>query len=124
MRGSLLRSIAVVTDSIACIRPELVSLYGISVLPLSFYCAGRLYRDGVDITSSEAYELFLEDPESFKTSAVSPGEFAEIFRALAETSAGIVCITISSRLSAVYEAARDARDLVIEEIPRSGNRSA
>jgi len=69
-------NIAIIVDSIACLTREMVEQYGITVLPLNFYFGGKIYRDWVDITPSEAYELFLKDPDSFKTSSVSPGEAA------------------------------------------------
>ena len=109
--------VAVITDSIACLTPEQVCRYRITVLPVSFYHGGRIYRDGVDVTPSQAYELFLQDPDSFKTSAVSPGEFVRAFQHLAESFEAAVCITISSRLSAVYQSAREAADFIREELP-------
>ena len=66
-----MQRVAVVTDSIACLTRELVEQYGIEIIPLNFYAGGKLYRDWVDVTPSEAYELFLQHPESFKTSAAS-----------------------------------------------------
>ena len=67
-------NVAILVDSIACLTREMVEQYGITVLPLNFYFGGKIYRDWVDVTPSEAYELFLKDPDSFKTSSVSPGE--------------------------------------------------
>ena len=56
--------VAVVTDSLACLTRELVEEYGIEIVPLSFYFRDKIYKDWVDITPPEAYELFLEDPEA------------------------------------------------------------
>ncbi len=64
--------VAIVTDSVACLPKELVEQYGIKIVPVNFYFGDRVYRDWVDITPSEAYELFLKDPESFKTSRSLP----------------------------------------------------
>jgi len=94
-----------------------VEQHGITVTPLNFYHGGKLYRDWVDVTPTEAYELFLQDPESFKTSAVSPGAVLEAYRTASERAASILCITVSSRLSGVHNAARDAADLAKEELP-------
>lgn len=59
----------VVTDSIACLSRDLLEEYRVGIIPINFYASGRVYKDGVDITPSEAYDLFLSDPEVFKTSA-------------------------------------------------------
>ena len=69
----MLQKVAIITDSIACPPKEMVEQYGIRIVPINFYSGGKIYRDWVDITPNEAYELFLKDPESFKTSAINPG---------------------------------------------------
>ena len=55
------QKVAIVTDSIACLTRELVEQYGIEILPINFYAGGKIYRDWIDITPSEAYELFLKE---------------------------------------------------------------
>lgn len=112
-----MRKVAVVVDSIACLTEGQVEEHGITVMPLNFYHGGRLYHDWVDITPSEAYELFLQDPESFKTSSISPGGVLETYRKVGEQTESILCITVSSGLSAVYSAAQDAREMAKDELP-------
>jgi len=111
-------SVAVVVDSIACLTREMVEQYGIKVLPLNFYVGDRIYRDWVDVTPSEAYELFLKDPDSFKTSSVSPGECIEAYREVGQKADSIICITVSSKISAVNNSATEAKNQVREELPR------
>ncbi len=88
-------------------------------MPLNFYLRGKIYRDWVDITPSEAYELFLMDPESFKTSAVSPNECLTAYCAASKHGENILCITISSKLSAVYDIALGVREQVKVELPNT-----
>ena len=111
-------NVAIVVDSIACLTRELVKQYGITVLPLNFYFDGKIYRDWVDITPSEAYKLFLKDPDSFKTSSVSPGECLEIYRKIGKQTENILCVTVSSKISAVYSAAMDAKEQIKAELPQ------
>ncbi len=113
------QKVAIVTDSIACLPIEIVEQYGIKILPINFYHGGRLYKDGVDVTPSEAYQLFLKDPDSFKTSAVSPGECLEIYRQAAKQAKNILCITLSSKLSAVYNVAQGAKEQAKTELPQT-----
>ena len=61
-------NVAVVTDSIACLTKEMVQQYGIGIVPISICFGDKVYQDWVEITPSQAYELFLKDPELFKTS--------------------------------------------------------
>ncbi|UCH43056.1 MAG: DegV family protein [Dehalococcoidales bacterium] len=111
-------SVAVVVDSIACLTREMVEQYGVKVLPLNFYVGDRIYRDWVDVTPSEAYELFLKDPDSFKTSSVSPGECLEAYREVSQKADNIICITVSTKISAVNNSATEAKKQVLEELPR------
>ncbi len=48
--------VAVVTDSIASLPRELVKQYKIGIVPISLYFQGKVYRDWVDISPTEAYE--------------------------------------------------------------------
>ena len=113
------QKVAIITDSLACLTKELVEQYGIRILPINFYVGGRIYRDWVDITPSEAYELFLKDPESFKTSAVSPEECLEAYREASQQTKEILCVTISTKLSAVYNVALQTREQAKTELPQT-----
>ena len=107
------------TDSIACLTREVVEQYGIRILPINFYSGGRVYKDWVDVTPSEAYQLFLEDPDSFKTSAISPGECLEAYRQASQQAQDILCITVSSKLSTVYNVAVGAKEQAKTELPQA-----
>lgn len=95
-------NVAIAVDSMACLTREMVGQYGITVMPLSFYFGGKIYRDWVDISPSHAYELFLKDPESFKTSAISPGQFLEAYREASKQASGehllCYCLVQNKRL--------------------------
>ncbi|MBI2868625.1 MAG: DegV family protein [Chloroflexi bacterium] len=109
--------VTVVTDSVACLTRELIDRYAIEIVPINFLYNGRVYRDWLDITPSQAYELFLKDPESLRTSAASPEECLRAYREAARRANNIVCVTVSARLSAVFSAARDAREQLAREMP-------
>jgi len=64
----------------------------------------------VDMTPSEAYEMFLKDPDSFNTSPSSPGHFLEAYREASQQAKNILCITLSARLSTGYDMARVAKE--------------
>jgi DegV family protein with EDD domain len=71
----------------------------------------------VDITPSEAYKLFLDDPDSFKTSAASPEDCLQVFREAAKKAGKIFCVTVSNKLSMMYNAACKAREMAKTELP-------
>ena len=109
--------VAIITDSIACLTREMVEQYRIEIIPINFYAGGKLYKDWVDITPSEAYELFLKDPESFKTSAASPEDCLNAYRKASKRAKDIVCVTVSVKLSTVYNVAQEAKELAKTELP-------
>jgi DegV family protein with EDD domain len=114
-----LPKVAVITDSVACLTRELVEQYGIRIVPVNFYFEDKLYRDWVDITPSQAYQLFLKDPTAFKTSGINPADCLETYRQAAKDSDGVLCVTISSKLSMVYSSALEAKELAGEELPQT-----
>jgi DegV family protein with EDD domain len=112
-----MQKVAIVVDSLACLTREMVEQYGVTVVPLSFYFGGRIYKDWVDITPSEAYELFLKDPESWHSSAPSPMDFLDGYREASKRAKNILCVTISSKLSTTYGVAQVAKKQVEAELP-------
>jgi len=111
------KQVAVVTDSIGCLTRELVEQYGIGIVPVNIHCDGRVYKDWVDMTPIEAYELFLEHPDSFSTSAPSPEDYLEVYRKASTRAKNILCVTISSKISMEYSVAQVAKGQAEEELP-------
>ncbi len=109
--------VAVITDSIACLTRELVAHYGIRIAPISLYFGEKIYKDWVDITPDEAYQLFLKDPDEFKTSGSNPMEWIEACRAASRETDSVVCITLSSKLSVVCNSVLDVKRRLKEELP-------
>ena len=112
-----MQKVAVITDSIACLTREFTEQYNIGIIPINFYVEGKLYRDWVDITPSEAYKLFLKDPDSFKTSAPTPDECMQAFRQASQIAKSALCITVSTKLSATYDSCLDSKELLQDELP-------
>jgi DegV family protein with EDD domain len=119
LRGTSTKNVAIVTDSIACLTRELAEQHEIEIIPINFYAGGKLYRDWVDITPSEAYKLFLQDPDSFKTSAASPEDCLNAYRQASQKASNIVCITVSAKLSMMHHAACNAREMAMMELPET-----
>ena len=78
---------------------------------------GKNYLDGIDISPSEAYKLFLADPDSFNTSSASPEECLQVFRQAAQKAATVLCVTASNKLTTIYNAATAAKELARNELP-------
>jgi len=102
----LSRSFAVVTDSTADVPDEWRERYGIEIVPLKVLFGKETFRDRVDMTSNEFFTRLAASTSLPTTSAPSPGEFAEVYRRLAQDHDGCISIHIGTRLSATAEAAR------------------
>ena len=85
--------------------------------PSKFYANSKVYRDGVDVNPFEAYKIFLQDPEAFKTSAPSPGDFLQAYRDLNNQGKDILCILLSSKLSVLYATGCNAGEQIKKEFP-------
>ena len=114
-----MQKVGIVTDSISCLPGELLERYSIRIVPIRLLIQGKIYRDSVDITPSEAYELFLQDPDSFNTSPSSPGHYLEAYREVSGQTSNIVCITPSSKLSTAYDVAQLAKEQARDELPQT-----
>jgi len=110
-------NVAIVTDSIANLTEQMVEQYKIVIVPIRLLIQGKVYRDSVDITPSEAYKLFLQDPDKFNTSPSSPGHYLEAYREASNRANSILCITLSSKLSTGYDMARVAKEQAEIELP-------
>lgn len=105
----------IVTDSGADLSPEQTKGLHYAVAPLTLTLDGKSYVSGVDITHNDFYKL-LENTDSMPTTSLpSAGEFAELYRKLAETDREILSIHISSGLSGTFNAAKQAADMVASE---------
>src|SRR4029077_2436374 len=100
------RTFAVVTDSTADLPREWHERYGIEVVPLKVLFGKETFRDGVDMTNEQFFQRLGAATTLPTTSAPSPGEFAEVYRRLAEDHDGCISIHIGAQLSATAEAAR------------------
>ncbi len=110
-------AVGVITDSIACLPKGLIEKHKIEIVPIRLTFQGEIYRDSVDITPTQAYEMLLKDPDRFNTSPSSPGHYLEVYRNVSSRTKNIICITLSSKLSMGYEMARIAMGELNAELP-------
>lgn len=114
-----MQNIAIVTDSIACLTSEMIEQYHIKIVPVNIFFEDKVYRNGIDISASQAYELLRKAPDQFTTSPASAGEYLEAYRELSSTAKNILCITLSSKLSTLYNMAEVAKEEAKKELSRT-----
>jgi len=104
-------TIRIVTDSTCDLPPNIISKYGIHVVPLYINAGRQGYLDGVDITREEFYTRLPDFPEHPTTAVPSIGRFTAAYNTLADEGAtDVLSIHISSALSGVMDMARLAAD--------------
>jgi DegV family protein with EDD domain len=106
------KKVVVVTDSSATVPADLVQELDIRVVPILLALDGHTFRDGVDITAAEVYRWLRESKHLSTTSAPSVGDFLRVYAAVAQEASGIVSIHLSPKLSATYNSAVTASQLV------------
>lgn len=97
--------------------PELVAKHSITVVPLLISFRGLTHRDGVDITPGEVYRIMRRDEDLPTTAIPAPGDFVKAYTALSGQAESILCITLTSLQSKMYETAMVAREMARESIP-------
>ena len=110
--------VKVITDTTCCLPPEMVSQYGLTLVPVGLVIDKTYYRDCVDIDLKRFCELLPTFTKQPSTSAISPGDFVSTFQELGKTTDNIVCILVSKSQSATQESAFLARRLLRAENPR------
>jgi DegV family protein with EDD domain len=108
--------VAVVTDSTACLPPELVQRHGLQVVPLYVVFGGDRTIRETDITDYPAFFEELRQAESLPTtSQPSVGDFAGVYEPLLADGKDVVSVHISGGLSGTPEAARQAAEALERE---------
>ncbi|MDP3063547.1 MAG: DegV family protein [Chloroflexota bacterium] len=103
-------TVRIVTDSTCDLPSSVLESLRISMVPVDVIRDGRPYKDGVDISHDELYQLLGQSEEVPTTAAPPPARFAETYERLAEETDGIVSLHLTSEHSAVCDVARRARE--------------
>jgi DegV family protein with EDD domain len=113
-----LPGIRVVTDS-ACDLPDaVIAEHGIGLVPLRIRFGSDELVDRFELSTKEFWSRTATAETLPETSAPSVGAFHQTFERMgAEGASGVVCVNLSSKLSATIEAARQAADELSGTLP-------
>lgn len=106
------RRVVIVTDSTSDIPPNLGASLNIAVVPLSVRFGDEVFLDRVEMSQAEFLERLGTSSELPRTSQPSTAMFEDAFRAAINADLDVVCITIASKLSGTFNAARLASETV------------
>ncbi len=104
--------VKIVTDSVSDIPPDVVEELGITVIPVLVRFGEEVYRDGIDITTDQFYDRLVHSKFFPSTSVPAPVTFAETYDRVAEETDEIIAITVTSKLSGIYDVASQSVGLM------------
>jgi DegV family protein with EDD domain len=110
--------VRVVTDSACDLPDDLIERNGIEVVPLTIRFGNEELTDRKELSTDEFWRRLADSDVLPETSAPSAGAFEGAFRRLIEDGAtGIICINLSSKLSATMQSAQVAAKAVQADCP-------
>lgn len=102
-------AVRIVTDSSCDLTDEEVAAHGIEVVPLSIRFGDEEFEDRTELSVEAFYEKLAASSVLPETAAPAPGKFEAAFRRQAAAGAdAVVCINLSSGLSATMQSAQNA----------------
>jgi DegV family protein with EDD domain len=110
-------NVRIVTDSACDLGGDETTSLGISVVPLSIRFGDQEFVDREQLSVEDFYRHMAQSRDLPETAAPSPGAFQEAFRkAVSEGAEAIVCINLSSELSATMQSAQNAAQSLSGEV--------
>jgi DegV family protein with EDD domain len=111
-------TVRIVTDSACDLSEEEATSLGIEVVPLTIRFGNDEYVDREQLTTRQFYDKLASHSELPQTAAPSPGAFVTAFKRLhGEGATDVVCINLSSALSATMQSAQNGAAAVAADIP-------
>ena len=100
-------TVKIITDSACDLTDDEVASYGIEIVPLSIRFGDEELIDREQLGITEFYDRMATSEHLPQTAAPSPGQFDQAFRRALDGGADqVVCINLSSKVSATMEAAQ------------------
>lgn len=107
--------IALITDTDCSLPEDLAARYQIQQVPIAVQFGEESFLTGVNIDDATLFARVDRENKLPSTAAPSPGQFLAAFeQALAAGAESILCFTVSSAISATYNNALNARQLLPE----------
>ncbi|HEY6426369.1 MAG TPA: DegV family protein [Acidimicrobiales bacterium] len=101
----------IVTDSACDLSEELVKEHNVVVVPLTIRFGSEELEDRRQLTPAEFWQRCAASKDLPETAAPSPGAFQAAYQqAVDEGADAVLCLTISSKVSATYASARTAAE--------------
>ena len=101
------KKIGLVTDDICSLPEKLVNQYQIEIVKTKLF-----FPEWEKFPERNLYQMMKETKATPKTSAPSPGDYLKAYKKVLERLEKVLVITLTSKLSATYNSARQAKELM------------
>jgi len=110
--------VRVVTDSACDLPDEVAAELGIVIVPLTIRFGADEFVDRRDLSPEDFWKRCAASATLPETAAPAPGQFEAAYRGLvADGATGLVCVSLSSAMSATMQSAQVAADALGATVP-------
>lgn len=110
----------ILSDSSCDLPDALVKEYNIELIP--FYVSfdqNTYYKEKVELTIKDFYHTLRNQNVFPKTSLPSVDDYMKTFSSYIKENKGIICFCLTSKFSGSYQAAVNAKNILLEEYPNA-----
>ena len=104
--------IRILTDSAADLSPEEYAQLNITCIPLTVMFGEQEYRENVNLSKDQFYELLLSSDFPPKTAQPSPQYLMDLFEEAHKAGDSAIYICLSSAISGTYQTARMTQNML------------
>ena len=105
-------SIKIITDSPSDLLLSEGEKLQVNIVPLNIHIGEESYKEGIDITTNIFYDKLKKSDKLPTTSAPSPDDYLAYYQEAKEAGDDVIVITLASALSATYQSANIAKDML------------
>lgn len=109
----------IISDGSCDLGPEIAAENHIRVVPFYVSFDGETYEKEIEeVGIREFYQKMVDNPKLFpKSSLPSTQDYIDAFMPYVEAKTPIICICITTKFSGSYQAAMNAKEIILEDYP-------
>ena len=108
-----MQKFAIITDSDSSLSQAMAQANDIRLVPINIHFGDDCFESGIDIDDKSLFERVDKENKLPTTAAPTPGLFQKAFqKAFQDGYEHIICFCVSSKISATYAAAQQAKEML------------